>query len=64
MCKVQALSYLEEQFHHVCVDQAVDGLSVHMGDEVSSLQAGLLSSPTVLHVLEEQRCRNKLNIPT
>lgn len=45
------LIYLENELHHFSVDQTMNGLSVDVGDEVTSAQAGLLGGAAILDVL-------------
>lgn len=45
------LIYLQQEFHHFSVDQAMNWFSIHMSDEVSSFESGFMCGPAVLYVL-------------
>lgn len=45
------LHYLQQQFHQLRVDQTLDRLSVHVGDEVASAEACLVGEAALLHAL-------------
>lgn len=44
-------AYLEDELYHFSVDQAMDGLPVDVGDEVTSTQASFLGRAAILHML-------------
>ena len=44
-------THLQNELHHFCVDQSMDRLSVHMGDEVTGAKPRLMGGPTVLYML-------------
>lgn len=48
-------AYLEDELHHLSVDQTMNRLSVDVGDEVTSAQTGLLGRAAILHVLPDHR---------
>ena len=56
---VSVLRYLQQQFYHLGVDQALDGLSVHVGDEVPGAQTCLVSRAALLHTLLKQQHRER-----
>lgn len=43
--------YLQDELHHLGVDQAVDRLTVHVGDQVALLEAGVVRRAALLHML-------------
>lgn len=45
------LQYLQQQFHQLRVDQTLDRLSVHVGDEVAGAEACLVGLAALLHTL-------------
>lgn len=49
----QPSAYLEDELHHLSVDQTMNRLSVDVGDEVTSAQTGLLGGAAILHVLPD-----------
>ena len=53
--------HLENELHHLGVDQPVDRLSVHMGDEVTGAQSRFLGGAFVLHVLRLDAKTNGTN---
>lgn len=44
--------YLQDELHHLGVDQAVDRLAVHVGDQVALLEAGVVRRAALLHMLK------------
>lgn len=46
-----APAHLQDELHHLSVDQAVDRLPVDVRDEVTGTQSGFLRRSVVLHVL-------------
>lgn len=44
-------SYLEDELHHLSVDQTMHRLPVDMSDEVTSTKARFLCGTTLLHML-------------
>lgn len=51
------LLYLQQQFYHLRVDQALDRLPVHVGDEVSCAETCLVSWAALLHTLLKEHHR-------
>lgn len=46
------LQYLQQQFHQLRVDQTLNRLSIHVGDEVASAEACLIGLAALLHTLQ------------
>lgn len=44
-------AHLQNELHHFCVDQSMDRLAVHMGDEVTSTKPRLVGWSTILYML-------------
>lgn len=51
-------SYLQQKLHHLRMHQSLDALSIHMGNEVPSLQSGLMGWAAFFHTLVSQ-CREQ-----
>lgn len=47
--------HLQYELHHLRVNQAVNRLSVHVGDQVSLPEPRLMSRTPVLHMLREKK---------
>lgn len=47
--------YLQDQLHHLCVNQPVNRLSVDVGDQVSLSEPRLVGRTALLHVLKASR---------
>jgi len=49
--------YLQDELHHLCVDQPVNRLSVDLGDQVSLPQPRIVGRTADLHMLRASRER-------
>ncbi len=48
-------SHLQQKLHHIGVHQTLDALSIHVSDEVTSPQPGLMSRTAVFNALDQRQ---------